>query len=72
MFSSYGSDMRFIILELADITLDICIIQQFQVLQDYVAANIPNVEIVTVPSDWGTLDGQHYNIYNWYNRKNVW
>ena len=64
MFSSYGSDMRFIILRLADITAPGYLYNStIQAAQDYVAANIPNVEIVTVPSDWGTLDGQHYNTY---------
>lgn len=64
MYSSYGSDMRFIILRLADITAPGYLYNStIQAAQDYVAANIPNVEIVTVPSDWGTIDGQHYNTY---------
>ena len=64
MYSSYGSDMRFIILRLADITASGYLYNStIQAAQDYVAANIPNVEIVTVPSDWGTIDGQHYNTY---------
>ena len=64
MYSSYGSDMRFIILRLADITVSGYLYNStIQAAQDYVAANIPNVEIVTVPSDWGTIDGQHYNAY---------
>jgi hypothetical protein len=64
MYSSYGSDMRFTILRLADITAPGYLYNStIQAAQDYVAANIPNVEIVTVPSDWGTNDGQHYNTY---------
>jgi len=64
MFSSYGSDMRFIILRLADITESGYLYNSIiQAAQDNVAATIDNVEIVTVPSDWGTIDGQHYNTY---------
>ena len=64
MYSSYGSDMRFIILRLADITAPGYLYNStIQAAQDYVAANIPNVEIVDVPPDWGTIDGQHYNAY---------
>lgn len=64
MYSSHGSDMRFIILRLADITVSGYLYNStIQAAQDYVAANIPNVKIVTVPSDWGTIDGQHYNAY---------
>ena len=64
MYSSYGSDMRFIILRLADITAPGYLYNStIQAAQDYVAANIPNVKIVTVPSDCGTIDGQHYNTY---------
>lgn len=64
MYSSYGSDMKFIILRLADITASGYLYNSIiQTAQDNVAANVPNVEIVTVPSDWGTIDGQHYNAY---------
>jgi hypothetical protein len=64
MYSSYGSDMKFIILRLADITAPGYLYNStIQAAQDYVANNIANVEIVTVPSDWGTIDGQHYNTY---------
>lgn len=51
---------RFIILRLADITAPGYLYNStIQAAQDYVAANIPNVEIVTVPSGgnswWTTL-----------------
>ena len=64
MYSSYGSNMRFIILRLADITAPGYLYNNIiQAAQDNVAATVDNVEIVTVPSDWGTIDGQHYNAY---------
>ena len=64
MYSSYGSNMRFIILRLAGITAPGYLYNNIiQAAQDNVAATVDNVEIVTVPSDWGTTDGQHYNAY---------
>ena len=64
MYSSYGSNMRFIILRLAGITAPGYLYNNIiQAAQDNVAATVDNVEIVTVPSDWGTIDGQHYNAY---------
>ena len=62
MYSTYGDDMKFIILRLPNITRpEYQYVNTIQAAQDYVAANVPNVEIVTAPDNWNAPDGEHYD-----------
>ena len=62
MYSTYGDDMKFIILRLPNITRpEYLYVSTIQAAQDYVAANVTNVEIVTVPDNWNAPDGEHYD-----------
>jgi hypothetical protein len=36
-------------------------VSEIQEAQDYVAANVPNVEIVIAPIGWNAPDGEHYD-----------
>ena len=62
MYSTYGDDTRFIIFRLPNITRpEYLYVTTIQAAQDYVAANIPNVKIVTAPDGWNAPDGEHYD-----------
>ncbi len=62
MYSTYGDDMKFIIFRLPDITRpEYLYVSTIQAAQDYVAANVPNIEIVTAPVGWNAPDGEHYD-----------
>lgn len=62
MYSTYGDDMKFIIFRLPNITRpEYLYVSTIQAAQDYVAANVPNVEIVTAPDNWNAPDGEHYD-----------
>lgn len=62
MYSTYGDDMKFIIFRLPNITRPkYQYVNTIQVAQDYVAAHVPNVEIVTAPDNWNAPDGEHYD-----------
>jgi hypothetical protein len=62
MYSTYGDDLKFIIFRLPDITRpEYLYVSTIQAAQDYVAANVPNVELITAPIGWSTLDGEHYD-----------
>ena len=62
MYSTYGDDTKFIIFRLPNITRpEYLYVSTIQAAQDYVAANVPNVEIVTAPDNWNAPDGEHYD-----------
>jgi hypothetical protein len=62
MYSTYGDDTRIIIFRLPNITRpEYLYVSTIQAAQDYVAANIPNVKIVTAPDGWNAPDGEHYD-----------
>jgi hypothetical protein len=62
MYSTYGDDMKFIIFRLPDITRpEYLYVNTIQSAQDYVALNIPNVELITAPIGWNAPDGEHYD-----------
>jgi hypothetical protein len=62
MYSTYGDDTKFIIFRLPDITRpEYLYVSEIQEAQDYVAANVPNVEIVIAPIGWNAPDGEHYD-----------
>jgi hypothetical protein len=62
MYSTYGDDMKFIIFRLPDITRpEYLYVSTIQAAQDYVAANVANVELITAPIGWNAPDGEHYD-----------
>lgn len=62
MYSTYGDETRFIIFRLPNITRpEYQYVAEIQAAQDYVAANVPNVELITAPDDWNAPDGEHYD-----------
>ncbi len=61
-YCHYSNNTRFIILRLPQMTHPSYLyVDKIQAAQDAVAASLPNVEIITVPDNWNTLDGEHYD-----------
>jgi hypothetical protein len=62
MYSTYGDDLKFIILRLPNITRpEYLYVSTIQSAQDYAAENVGNVEVIYAPDDWNAPDGEHYD-----------